>query len=179
MIAVAAFGTAAVVAGTIALAVGLEPHGGAPRPARPALVSIGTPAHIGLDATSDAEARRLRRVTSALGAELSTAAGCTSAGCMVPALRHAGIGGRTTAMLARVVMQGVPTGLCRNYLFGLQAANDAAGDSAHWLLPKLYERGNGPREVSEQLGLAGQMLRHAALAAPAGVCSPSADGPPS
>jgi hypothetical protein len=84
-----------------------------------------------------------------------------------------------TAMLARVVMEAVPTGRCRDYLFGLQSANDAASDSAHWLLPKLYERGNGQREVSEQLGLAGHMLRHAALAAPAAVCSPSADGPPS
>jgi hypothetical protein len=97
----------------------------------------------------------------------------------VPALRHAGIGGRTTAMLARVVMEAVPAGGCRDYLFGLQAANDAAGDSAHWLLPRLYEPGSGQREVLVQLGLLGQMLRHAALAVPAGVCSPSADGPPS
>jgi hypothetical protein len=179
VIAAPTLAKAAIVVGAVALAVGLEPYGGAPRPARPAQpVSIGTPARVGLDATSDAEARRLRRVTRALSAELSAAAGCARDHCMVPALRHAGVGGHMTAMLARVVMEDVPTGRCREYLFGLQAANDAASDSAHWLLPKLYERGNGRREVSEQLGLAGQMLRHAALGAPAAVCSP-ADGPPS
>jgi hypothetical protein len=179
VIAAPTLAKAAVVAGAVALAVGLESHGGAPRPVRPTPRAIGTPARVGLDAASDAEARRLRRVTRGLGAELGTAAGCTGAQCMVPALRHAGIGGHTIAMLAGVVMAGVPTGPCRDYLFGLQAANDGVSDSAHWLLPKLYERGSGQREVSQQLGLAAQMLRHAALAAPADVCSPSADGPPS
>jgi hypothetical protein len=179
MIAAPTLATAAIVAGAVAIAVGLESHGGAPQPARPAPAAIGTPARVGLDATSDAEARRLRRVTRGVGAELSTAAECTAARCMVPALRHAGIGGRTTAMLARGVMAGVPTGRCRDYLFGLQAANDAASDSAHWLLPKLYEPGRGEREVAEQLGVAGRMLLHAAHAAPADVCSPSANGPPS
>jgi hypothetical protein len=170
---------AAIVVGAVALAVGLESHGGAPRPARPAPAAIGTPASLVLDATSDADARLLRRVTRGLGAELSTAAGCTRTRCMVPALRHAGIGGHTNAMLVDVVMAGVPTGRCRDYLFGLQVANDAAGDSARWLLAKLYEPGSRQREVSVQLGLAGEMLRHAALAVPADVCSPSADEPPS
>jgi hypothetical protein len=179
VIAAPTLAKAAVVVGALALAVGLESHGGALRPTRPAPAAIGTAARLGLDATSDAEARRLRRVTRGLGVELRTAAGCTGERCMVPALRRAGIGGHTTAMLAGVVMEAVPTGRCRDYLFGLQAANDAASDSAHWLLPKLYERPSGQHEVSEQLGLAARMLRHAALAAPAGVCSPSADGPPS
>jgi hypothetical protein len=168
---------AAVLVGAVALAVGLESHGGAGHPGRPAPAAIGTPARVGLDATSDAETRRLRRVTQALGAELSAAATCTDPRCMMPALRRAGIGAHTTSMLAGVVMNGVPTGRCRDYLFGLQAANDAASDSAHWLLPKLYEPGSGQRGVAQQLGLAGQMLRHAALAAPADVCSPAADGP--
>jgi hypothetical protein len=169
---------AAVVVGAVALAVGLEPHGGAPRPERPAPAVIGTPARVGLDATSDAEARQLRRVTQALGAELSAAARCATAECAAPALRHAGIGGRTNAMLVGVVIAGVPGGQCRDYLFGLQMANAAADDDAHWLLPRLYEHGSR-REVFTQLGLAGHMLRHAALAASVAVCSPSADGPPS
>jgi hypothetical protein len=137
----------------------------------------GTPARVGLDAASDAQARRMRRVTEALGAELSAAAQCAAAECAAPALRHAGIGGRTNAMLVRVVMAGVPTGRCRNYLFGLQAANDGASDEGRWLLPKLYAHGSR-REITTQLALAGHMLRHAAIAAPADVCSPAADGPP-
>jgi hypothetical protein len=177
VIAVAALGTAAVVAGAIAIAVGLEPHGGA-APAVPRSAQAGTPARVGLDAASDAQARRMRRVTQALGAELGAAARCSTAECAAPALRHAGIGGRTNAMLVGVVIAGVPAGHCRDYLFGLQMANAAADDDAHWLLPRLYEHGSR-REVFTQLGLAGQMLRHAARAAPAAVCSPSADGPPS
>jgi hypothetical protein len=179
MIAAPTLAKAAIVAGAIALAVGIESRSGAPHPTRPAPAPIGTPAHVGLDATSDAETRRLRRVTRALGEELSAAATCTHARCMVPVLRRAGIGAHTTSMLAGVVMNGVPTGPCRDYLFGLQAANDAVSDSAHWLLPKLYEPGSGEHVVAGQLGLAGRMLLHAAHAAPADVCSPSANGPPS
>jgi hypothetical protein len=176
VIAVSAIGTVAVVAGAIALAVGLDPHGGAAPPVRSAEQS-GTPARVGLDAASDAQARRMRRVTQALGAELSAAAHCATAACAVPALRHGVMGGRTNAMLAGVVIAGVPAGRCHDYLFGLQMANAAAQDDAHWLLPKLYERGDPRREIFTQLALAGHMLRHAALAAPADVCSPAADGP--
>jgi hypothetical protein len=80
-------------------------------------------------------------------------------------------------MLVRVVMADVPAGRCRDYLFGLQAANDGASDEGRWLLPKVYERGTQRREITTQLALAGHMLLHAALAAPADVCSPGADGP--
>jgi hypothetical protein len=168
----------AVVAGAVALAVGLEPHGGAAPPARPAPFA-GTRARLGLDAASDAQARQMRRATLALGAELSAAGRCASAECMVPALRRAGMGGRTNGMLVRVVMASVPAGRCRNYLYGLSAANDAAGDDARWLLPRLYESGrqHARQEIATQLGLAGHTLRHAALAAAADVCSPAAGGP--
>jgi len=176
VIAVSTLAKTAVVAGAIALAVGLEPHGGAAPPVRSAERS-GTLARIGLDATSDAQARQMRRVTEALGAELSAAARCATAECTVPALRHAVIGGRTNDMLVRVVMADVPTGRCRDYLFGLQAANEGASDEGHWLLPRLYERGTHRREITTQLALAGHMLLHAALAAPADVCSPAANGP--
>jgi hypothetical protein len=166
----------AIVAGAIALAVGIESHGGAAPAGRP-IAEAGTPAHVGLDAASDAQARRMRRVTEGLGAELSAAARCATTECAVPALRHAGIGGHTNSMLVRVAMADVPTGRCRDYLFGLQAANDGASDEGHWLLPKVYERGTHRREITTQLALAGHMLLHAALAAPADVCSPGADGP--
>jgi hypothetical protein len=177
VIAVSTFAKTGIVAGIVAVAVGLESHGGAtPPPVRVAGQS-GTPARVGLDAASDAQARRMRRVTVALGAELSAAARCATAECALPALRHAGIGGHTNSMLVRVVMAGVPASRCRDYLFGLQAANDGASDAGHWLLPKLYERGTQQREITTQLALAGQMLRHAALVAPADVCAPGADGP--
>jgi hypothetical protein len=176
VIAVSTLAKTAIVAGVAAVAVGLESHGGAAPPVRSAAQS-GTPAHVGLDAASDAQARRMRRVTEGLGAELSAAARCATTDCAVPALRHAGMGGRTNSMLVRVVMADVPAGRCRDYLFGLQAANDGASDEGHWLLPKVYERGSQRREITTQLALAGNMLRHAALAAPADVCSPGADGP--
>ena len=129
-----------------------------------------------VDATSDAEARRLQGATQTLAAELSAAARCGTdrfGACVAPALRHGGIGGRTTAMLARVVMADAPVGPCRTYLFGLQAANDAAGDEARWLLPLLYGPGRRrhQHEIASQLALAGGMLRRAARAG-AGGCTP-------
>jgi hypothetical protein len=178
VITVSTLAKGAVVAGALALAVGLRPHGGAPP--RAPRATIDGPR---LDATSDAEARQLRGVTQSLGAELRAGARCGGvrfAECIAPALRRAGIGGRTTAMLARGVLAGVPAGQCRKYLFGLQAANDAAGDEARWLLPQLYARGRRRRQrvIARQLALAGRMLRQAARAAPAGVCSPGVGGPP-
>jgi hypothetical protein len=168
----------AIAVAAIGLVVGVgRPSGGpAPVAARP------TVAPLGLGSASDAQARRLRRVTRALGRELSAAARCEPRRfdvCVTPALRRAGIGGRTTAMFVRGVMAGVSFGACRDYLYGLQAANDAAGDDARWLLPLLYERPHGPhqREILSQMALAGQMLRRAARAASVRVCSLSADVP--
>ena len=177
MISTSTLGATAIVAAALALAVGLRPHGGASPPAPP----VATVAGPRLDATSDAEARRLRRVTEGLGAELSVAARCGTADCATTALRRAGIGGRTTAMLARGAMARVPAGSCREYLFGLQVANDAAGDEARWLLPLLYEPGrrNRRRDIARQMALAGRMLHRAAGAAAADVCAPGTDGPES
>jgi hypothetical protein len=165
-------GKTAIVAGALALAVWLGPHGGVSRPA-PREVSADDPR---VDATSDAEARQLRGATQSLAAELSAAARCGTgrfAACVAPALRRGSIGGRTTAMLARVVMADVPVGPCRTYLFGLQAANDAAGDEARWLLPLLYGPGRRrhQHEITRRLPLAGVMLRRAARAG-AGGCTP-------
>jgi hypothetical protein len=173
-------GKVAVVVGALALAVGLAPHRGTSGPA-PA-PTVATVAGTRLDATSDAEARQLRATTRRLGADLSAGAQCAAArfvACVAPALRRAGIGGRTTAMLVRGLAATVPFGRCRSYLIGLQTANDGAGDTARWLLPLLYvgRRERDEREVVTQLALAGRMLRHAARAAPADVCSPGAGGP--
>jgi hypothetical protein len=186
MIAASTVAKASVVAGALALAVGIAPHDDAPPrsvPARAAPPRAAPPAAgRQLDAASDAQARRMREVTSALGAELSAAARCRAAGfveCAAPALRHATVGGRSAAMLVGVVLAGVPAGRCANYLLRLQAANAAAGDDARWELSQLYDRGarRHHRAIAHQLALIGSMLRHAARAAPAGVCSAAADGP--
>ena len=147
-------------------------------PVRGGVVSAPSAAGPRVGATSDAEARQLRGATQILAAELSAAARCGTgrfAACVTPALRHGGIGGRTTAMLARVVMADVPVGPCRTHLLGLQAANDAAGDQARWLLPLLYGPGRRrhQHEIAGQLALAGDMLRRAARAS-AGGCTPDA-----
>jgi hypothetical protein len=134
-----------------------------------------------LDATSDTEARILRRATRHLAADLSAAARCDARRaptCRLPALRRAGIGGRTSAILVRGVLARVPTGPCRTYLFGLAAANDAAADQARWLLMQFYGGPQRRRAVAAQVGLAARMLDRAWPAAGADVCSPAADGPP-
>ena len=168
----------AMAVAAAALAVGLAPHGGSP--GAPAARVV---ARHGLDATSDAEARRLRLATRRLAGELAEGARCTSSKtfvrCASPALRHAGIGGRTTAMLARGVLSAVPAGSCREYLFGLQAANDAASDQARWLYPLLFGPGRGrhTRDIAIGIARAARMLRRAWRAAALDVCAPGAAGP--
>ncbi|MGZ6643506.1 MAG: hypothetical protein ACXVFT_16995 [Solirubrobacteraceae bacterium] len=139
-----------------------------------------------LDATSDAEARLMRRATGRLAAELTAAARCDVrqthrrfVACVAPALQHAGIGGRTAATLLRTVIGHVPSGRCRDYVLRLQAANAAVGDSAQWLLPLLYDTGRDRRhqEIATQLRLAGGMLERASRAASADVCVAAADTP--
>jgi hypothetical protein len=99
--------------------------------------------------------------------------------CVVPALRHLGIGGRMGSTVLNVVIRSVPFGACRGYLLGLQGAMEGAGEDARWLLPQLYEPGRvrAQHEITSQLRLIGAMLRHAATVAPADVCSVGADGP--
>jgi hypothetical protein len=135
-----------------------------------------------IDATADAEARRMRSATRQLANELSAAARCDARQaphrfslCVIPALRHAGIGGRTTAMLIRGITAAIPTGRCRNYLFGLQAANDASADNARGLLPVLYQAQprHRHRRMVTQLALNARMLHRALRAAPANTCSPT------
>ena len=126
----------------------------------------------------------MRRATRVLGDEIAAAARCDAtlprarfAACVAPALRHAGIGGRTNAMLLRTVLAPVRAGACRTHLLGLQAANGAAGDSAQWLMPHLYEGGGRAvqRHMLGQLALDASMLRRVVRAAPGDVCSPHPD----
>ena len=58
--------------------------------------------------------------------------------CVTPALRHAGMGGQMGVNVLNAVLTGVPSGPCKGYLLGLQAAAQAAGEQARWLLPTIY-----------------------------------------
>ena len=99
--------------------------------------------------------------------------------CVVPSLRHAGMGGQMAANVLNATIAGVPIGPCKAYLLGLQAAAQAAGDQARWLLPHMYgpDRRRAQADVATQLAQITHMLRRAAGAAPAGVCSVAADSP--
>lgn len=150
--------------------------------AAPAPVS----AHPHLDATSDAQARQMRRALMNLAAQAAPGARCHPnepparyAPCVVPSLRHAGMGGQMAANVLNATIAGVPFGPCRAYLLGLQAAAQAAGDQARWLLPHMYgpDRRRAQGEVDKQLGQITHMLHRAARAAPANVCSVAADSP--
>jgi hypothetical protein len=165
---------------TVMLATVLRPGGNAGSNA-PTPLSMARPGPR-IDATADAEARQMRSATRQLANELSAAARCDAGQaphrfslCVIPALRHAGIGGRTTAFLLRGITAAVPTGRCRNYLFALQAANDASADNARWLYASLYQGqpGDHQRHMVAQLALNAGMLHRALRAAPADTCSPA------
>ena len=135
-----------------------------------------------LDATTHAEARRMRQAVIVLAAETAAGARCDPGGrpdrygpCVVPALRHVVMGGLMAANVLEAVTADVPSGRCRAYLLGLRAAAQAAGDQAHWLLPQLYgpERRQAQRETRKQLKQITSMLRRAARASAVAVCAPS------
>ena len=163
----------------VVLAVGLVAglHFGSssspPKAASPPALQV----RMGLDASSDAQARIMRRATRERADELSAASRCKEQGfteCTAPALRHAAMSGRTTAMLLHVVVARIPAGECRSYLFRIGAASDAAGDEARWLMANIAEH---HRHVAGQIAIAAQMLEHAWRAARADVCAPKATGP--
>jgi hypothetical protein len=152
--------------------------------------SPAAPAHAAtaprLDAASDAQARQMRRVLLNLAGQTGPGARCHPnepsaryASCVVPSLRHAGMGGQMAANVLNPVIAGVPFGPCKTYLLGLQAAAQAAGDQARWLLPNMYgpDRRRAQHEVATQLAQITHMLRRAAHAAPADVCSVTAVSP--
>jgi hypothetical protein len=171
-------GVIALAVSASAIAVGLAAGTGDSTNVPPAGALSDPP--LRLDDTSIAEARRMRHATALLSRELTLASHCSPhqsaaayAECVTPALRHAGMGGRSTAMLVRALTASIPAGPCREYLLGLEAANDAAGDQARWLLPQLYgpQRRARQSEVATQLAIAASVLRKAARAAGPDKCS--------
>jgi hypothetical protein len=151
---------------------------------------LSTPTHAlirpRLDATSDAQARQLRRALVNLAGQTGRGARCRPndppdryAPCVVPSLRRAGMGGQMATRVLNAAIAGVPLGPCKTYLLGLQAAAEAAGDQARWLLPNLYgpDRQRAQHAVATQLAQITHMLQRAARAAPANVCSVAADSP--
>src|SRR3954454_19089724 len=171
---------AAVLA--LGVALGLKLEGTAPPPPAPAS-ALAAP-H--LDATSDAEARQMRRALITLAGQTAAGARCDprdragrDAPCVTLALRHAGIGGQMAVNVLNVVLTALPSGPCKGYLLGLQAAAQAAGEQARWLLPTIYgpHRQRSQHEVSTQIRQITHMLRNAATAAPANVCAATAKSP--
>jgi hypothetical protein len=139
-----------------------------------------------LDATSDVQARQMRRALMNLAGQTRPGARCHPndpparyAPCVLPSLRRAGMGGQMAASVLNAAIAGVPIGPCKTYLLGLQAAAQAAGDQARWLLPNMYgpDRRRAQHEVATQLAQITHMLLRAARAAPAKVCSVTADSP--
>jgi hypothetical protein len=175
--------TSAAVA-VVAVAVGLRPHDD---PAPHGQSRAGVVRHErGLNATTDAEARSMRRATRRLGRDLAVSARCKAsttprrfAACVLPALRRATIGGRFGAMLLRNAAVRAPAGACRTYLLGLQAANDAVDDQATWLITELYgaRRRSRQRHVVRQIAAASRMLDRAGQAAADDVCAAGGGGP--
>ena len=165
LVAVVAFG----------VALGLKLEGGAPPHARASALAAPR-----LDATSDAQARQMRRAMTILAGQAAAGVRCDAANrpgryvpCVAPALRQAGMGGQLAVNVLNVVLAAVPSGPCKGYLLGLQAAAQAAGEQARWLLPTLYgpDHRAAQREVSHQLAQMAHMLRRSASAAPTDVCS--------
>jgi hypothetical protein len=147
---------------------------------------IHAPARPQIDGTSDVQARQMRRALLNLADETGSGARCRPndprrqyIACAVPSLRRAGMGGQMAARVLNAAIAGVPFGPCKTYLLGLQAAAQAAGEQARWLLPNMYgpDRRRAQHEVATQLEQITHMLERAARAAPAGVCSVTAGGP--
>jgi hypothetical protein len=180
MSAFAKLALAAVLA--LGVALGLKLEDAAPPPHAPAS-ALAAP-H--LDATSYAEARQMRRALTTLAGQTASGGRCDPrdragryAPCVTPALRHAGIGGQMAVNVLTAVLTAVPSGPCKGYLLGLQAAAQAAGEQARWLLPTIYgpDRQRAQHEVSTQIRQITHMLRNAASAAPANVCAATAKIP--
>src|SRR5919198_25260 len=161
--------TSAAVA-VVALAVGLRPHYDASPHHQPSARVV--PPEQGLDATTDAEARAMRKATRGLGRDLGTAARCDAttaprrfAACVLPALR------RATAR--------APAGACRNYLVGLQAAHYAADDEASFLISELYgaHRRARQRHVAQRVAAMSRMFDRASRAGTKDVCAAGSGGP--
>jgi hypothetical protein len=152
----------------------------------PSSASVVRP-RLGLDATSDAEARRMRQATQRLAGELRVASECDPRrswdafqACVSPALQHTGVGGRGASMILDNLSRRVPAGRCLRYVLGLAAANAAAADNARWLVGNIYEYRAARHhvELAKQIRLAYLMLHRSARAGARDVCSPAGGQPP-
>jgi len=124
----------------------------------------------------------MRNVTAGLRDELQAAAGChiRSAAyepCVLPALRHAVMGGRTAALVLRTVIETTADPRCRAYLLELGAANAAASDQAEWTIQQLYDRSRHDRRdrTAKQVQITAAMLTRAAAPSASDACSPARD----
>jgi hypothetical protein len=164
------------------LLVAFLSQGEHPAPSRASVVKP----RVGLDATSDAEARRMRDASLRLARELRAAARCDVRRawrpfetCVSPALQHTGVGGRGASMILGSLASRVPAGRCLRYVLGLEAANSAAADNARWLVGNIYlyraQRRHG--DLAGQISLAYHRLRRASRASAPDVCSPAGGQP--
>lgn len=178
-----ACGALLVLPAALVPSAGMRSGGPTRSSAAPASPIVRTPAG---SATADAQARSLRHATRMLAREMRGAARCDPvlpkprfAACVIPALRHIGIGGRTAAGFVRGVRAQVSLGACSMYLLRLQSANGAGSSNARWLLPQLYEPAGvrARRHIVGQIALTARMLRSAARAAPVDVCSAAGSAP--
>ena len=135
------------------------------RPEHPAALSTaGTPTAPAMN-----QAQRMRSVTAGLRDELHAAAGCHTRSaayehCVLPALRHTAMGGRTAAFVLRTVINTTADPPCRAYLLELGAANTAASEQAQWTIQQLYDRSRHDRRrrAAKLVRTAAAMLTRAA-----------------
>ena len=177
---------AGVTAPVATVTVGpLHTFGATAPPARPTSRAAGVQAgNSGLGGDAWAQTRTMRTAARRLAAELDRAALCDlrSEGyerCVLPALRHTVMGGRTAAFVLRTVIAPVRPGGCRGYLLELQAANQEASGQAQWTQSQLYDTSvrDRWRRASIQIKLAAAMLHRATAPGGAELCSPAANGP--
>jgi len=124
----------------------------------------------------------MRGVTAELRDELHDATACHTTSvaferCVLPALRHAVMGGRTAALVLRTVVNTTADGPCRGYLLELGAANAAASDQAQWTIGQLYDRSvhDRRRRAATFVRTAEAMLTRAAAPRAIDACSPLRD----
>ena len=127
----------------------------------------------------------MRRATLTLARQTAAGIRCHPAdpprqyaACVVPALRRAGIGGRVAATTLNVAITALPMGPCRGYLLALGGRGGRRRERALAAAPPLQPPSPAhAAEIATQVALTARMLRRAATAAPADVCSVEADGP--
>jgi hypothetical protein len=139
----------------------------------------------GLGPGSVAQVRGLREASARLAAELRRSARCDPRvpraayhRCVLPGLRHAGIGGSSTALLAGTVARDLPAGACRASLGSLAGASSETGGIARDLLAHLYYR-DGGTQAQMAVALAGlaRMLTGAVHRTDPTACALAARGP--